>query len=154
MMVSEFEKVLRYGRKDKKLSQYDVAKMAGLDTTMIVKLESGLFIPLENENLYRIAAAVGVDPGMLTAMYRSEFRSELRQLQLQASQVPQAEKGADESVADEQGKEGKGADPLIPELIELGEEIRTMPEELQKSLMHTIQLLVQAQAYRLHSKIV
>ena len=149
-MVSEFEKVLRYGRKDKKLSQYDVAKMAGLDTAMIVRLESGLFIPLENENLYRIAAAVGVDPGMLTAMYRSEFRSELRQLQLQASQGPQAEK----SVADEQGKEGKGADPLIPELIELGEEIRTMPEELQKSLMHTIQLLVQAQAYRLHSEVV
>ena len=149
-MVSELEKVLRYGRRDKKLSQNDVAKMAGLDTTIIVKLESGLFIPLENEKLYRIAAVVGVDPEMLTAMYRSEFRSELRQLQLQASQVPQAEK----SVADEQGKEGKGADPLIPELIELGEEIRTMPEELQKSLMHTIQLLVQAQAYRLHSKIV
>ena len=153
-MVSEFEKVLRYGRKDRKLSQYDVAKMAGLDTTMIVKLESGLFIPLENENLYKIATAVGVDPGMLTAMYRSEFRSELRQLQLQASQVPQAEEGADDNDTDEHEKEGKGADPLIPELIELGEEIRTMPEELQKSLMHTIQLLVQAQAYRLHSKIV
>ena len=48
-MVSELEKVLRYGRRDKKLSQNDVAKMAGLDTTIIVKLESGLFIPLENE---------------------------------------------------------------------------------------------------------
>ena len=151
-MVSELEKVLRYGRRDKKLSQNDVAKMAGLDTTIIVKLESGLFIPLENEKLYRIAAVVGVDPEMLTAMYRSEFRSELRQLQ--ASQIPQTEEGADESVTSEHGKEGKGADPLIPELIELGEEIRTMPEELQKSLMHTIQLLVQAQVYRLHSKIV
>ena len=151
-MVSELEKVLRYGRKDRKLSQYDVAKMAGLDTAMIVRLESGLFIPLENEKLYRIAAVVGVDPEMLTAMYRSEFRSELRQLQ--ASQVPQTGEGADKNDRDEHGKEGKGADPLIPELIELGEEIRTMPEELQKSLMHTIQLLVQAQAYRLHSEVV
>ena len=148
-MVSELEKGLRYGRRDKKLSQNDVAKMAGLDTTIIVKLESGLFIPLENEKLYRIAAVVGVDPEMLTAMYRSEFRSELRQLQ-----ASQTEEEVDENDTDEHGKKGKDSDPLIPELIELGEEIRTMPEELQKSLMHTIQLLVQSQAYKLHSEVV
>ena len=146
-MASEFEKVLRYGRRDKKLSQYDVAKMAGLDTTMIAKLESGLFIPLEDERLYRIAAAVGANPKMLTAMYRSEFRSEIRQLQ--ASQAPRAKKEIDES--DTNGHEEKEVedDPLTPELTELGKEIMTMPEELQKSLIHTIQLLVQAQVYRL-----
>ena len=94
-MVSELEKVLLYGRRDKKLSQNDVAKMAGLDTTIIVKLESGLFIPLENEKLYRIAAVVGVDPEMLTAMYRSEFRSELRQLQ-----ASQTEEEVDENDTD------------------------------------------------------
>ena len=46
-MVSELERILRHGRKNKKLSQDEVAEMAGLNRSEIVKLESGLFVFLE-----------------------------------------------------------------------------------------------------------
>ena len=130
-MLSEFEKILRYGRKDKKLSQHDVADRAGLSITMIAKLESGLFIPLEDESLCKIAVAVGADPGMLIALYRSVFHSELRQ------QKTNAQDSQD--------------DPLIHELAKLEREIMILPKELQNSLIRTIQMLVQAQIYRIHN---
>jgi len=145
-MVSEFEKVLRYGRKEKKLTQYDVAEIAGLNTTIIAKLESGLFIPLENETLFKIAAAVGADPGMLMAMYRSEFRSELRQQKNYSlnPQDPQAEKEpGNHNLINEDRDIDNSENPLAIELNKLGKEILTMPVDLQKILIEGIRMLVQ-----------
>ena len=43
-MAFEFEKILRQGRKAKKLSQDQVAEQAGFERSDIVKLEGGLFV--------------------------------------------------------------------------------------------------------------
>ena len=86
-MASELMKILRQGRKAKKLSQDQVAEQAGLERSDIVKLESGLFVFLENNDLCKIATAVGTDPEMLIALYRSEFRSELLQQKSESQNI-------------------------------------------------------------------
>jgi len=117
-MVSELERILRQGRKEKKLSQDEVAEMAGLDRSEIVKLESGLFVFLENDRLCKIAAAVGTDPEMFIAIYRSEFRSELRQMKLEQSE----NRNTGNSSTKEDSIEHTGIDTisLYPDLIEIG----------------------------------
>ena len=152
-MLSEFEKILRYGRKDKKLSPHDVADRAGLSITTIAKLESGLFIPLEDESLCKIAVAVGADPGMLIALYRSVFHSELRQQKTNAqdSQNLYSRNERNEIEPYELENKENDDDPLIHELAKLEREIMILPNELQNSLIRTIQMLVQAQIYRIHN---
>ena len=149
-MVSELERILRQGRKEKKLSQDEVAEMAGLDRSEIVKLESGLFVFLENDRLCKIAAAVGTDPEMFIAIYRSEFRSELRQMKLEQSE----NRNTGNSSTKEDSIEHTGIDTisLYPDLIEIGREIMTMPDEPQKDLIHTIRMLVQSQIYAIRLK--
>ena len=149
-MVSELERILRQGRKEKKLSQDEVAEKAGLDRSEIVKLESGLFVFLENDLLCEIAAAVGTDPEMFIAIYRSEFRSELRQMKLKQSENTNTENNSSK----EDSIEHTGIDTisLYPDLIEIGREIMTMPDEHQKDLIHTIRMLVQSQIYAIRLK--
>ena len=149
-MVSELERILRQGRKDKKLSQDEVAEMAGLNRSEIVKLESGLFVFLENDRLCKIAAAVGTNPAMFIAIYRSEFRSELRQMRNEQSENTNAESNSSKEDSIEQT--GMDTISLNPDLIEIGQEIMTMPDEPQKDLIHTIRMLVQAQIYALRLK--
>lgn len=149
-MVSELEKILRQSRKDKKLSQDEVAEMAGLTRSEIVKLESGLFVFLENDRLCKIAAAVGTNPEMFIAIYRSEFRSELRQMRNEQSENTNAESNSSKEDSIEQT--GMDTISLNPDLIEIGQEIMTMPDEPQKDLIHTIRMLVQAQIYALRLK--
>ena len=149
-MVSELERILRQGRKEKKLSQDEVAEMAGLNRSEIVKLESGLFVFLENDYLFKIAAAVGTDPEMFIAIYRSEFRSELRQMKLEQSE----NRNTGNSSTKEDSIEHTEIDTisLYPDLIEIGREIMTMPDEPQKDLIHTIRMLVQSQIYAIRLK--
>jgi len=148
-MVSELERILRQGRKGKKLSQDEVAEIAGLTRSEIVKLESGLFVFLENESLCKIAAAVGTNPEMFIAIYRSEFRSELRQMKNEQENTnAKSNNGKEDSI------EHSETDIISfnPDLLEIGQEIMTMPDGPQKDLIHTIRMLVQAQIYTLRLK--
>ena len=149
-MVSELERILRQGRKDKKLSQDEIAEIAGLNRSEIVKLESGLFVFLENEPLCKIATAVGINPEMFIAIYRAEFRSELRQMKIEQSE----NKSAKSNNSKEAKIENTGMDTisLNPDLLEIGREIMTMPDEPQKDLIHTIRMLVHAQIYAIKLK--
>lgn len=86
-MASELMKILRQGRKARKLSQDQVAEQAGLERGDIAKLESGLFVSLENNAICKIGGADGTDPEMLIALYRSEFRSELLQQKSESQNI-------------------------------------------------------------------
>ena len=148
-MASELEKILRQGRKARKLSQDQVAEQVGLERSDIVKLESGLFVFLENNDLCKIAAAVGTDPEMLISLYRSEFRSEL-QKQKSRSQSISAENSANKEVC-RSGQMVIDNVSLDPDLVEIGREIMTLPDKPQRDLIHTMKMLVEAQIYGLHA---
>ena len=91
--MTEFERCLRYGRIDRKMSQRDMAELAGIETSDIAKLESGVFVPLGDDTLRLLASAVNIEPGMFGAMYRSEFRQELKKAPATApQQLPDLEK--------------------------------------------------------------
>lgn len=148
-MVSELEKILRQGRNARKLSQDQVAEQAGLSRSEYVKLESGLFVFLENIDLCKIAATVGADPEMLISLYRSEFRSELQQQKNKSQRIY-----VENSVNKEVYRSGQTAIDnvsLDPDLVEIGREIMTLPDEPQRDLIHTMKILVEAQIYRLHA---
>ena len=145
-MVSELERILRQGRKGKKLSQDEVAEITGLTRSEIVKLESGLFVFLENDRLCKIAAAVGTNPEIFIAIYRSEFRSELWQMKLEQSENTTVQNNNEEDIIEHTGMDTISLDP---DLLEIGRKIMTMPDEPQKNLIHTIKMLVQAQIYAL-----
>ena len=148
-MVSELERILRQGRKGKKLSQDEVAEITGLTRSEIVKLESGLFVFLENDRLCKIAAAVGTNPEIFIAIYRSEFRSELWQMKLEQSENTTVQNNNEEDIIEHTGMDTISLDP---DLLEIGRKIMTMPDEPQKNLIHTIKMLVQAQIYALRLK--
>lgn len=149
-MVSELERILRQGRKGKKLSQDEIAEITGLTRSEIVKLESGLFVFLENERLCKIAAAVGTNPEMFIAIYHSEFRSELRQMKLEQSENTNSESNNIKGASIEHT--GEDTISLNSDLLEIGREIMTIPDEPQKDLINTIRMLVQSQIYALKLK--
>ena len=72
--MTEFERCLRYGRKEKKLTQGDLAGHINMDKKDIIKLESGIFVFLDDNTILRIASVIGTNADMLLAMYRSAFR--------------------------------------------------------------------------------
>ena len=126
--MTEFEKCLRYGRKDKKMTQQQMADRAGLERTDIVKLESGFFVPVNEATLRRIASMTGTDEQMFLMMYRSVFSRELRQ-------------GAPAKSAAEEEKQ---KEDLPPELVSLSRSIMALPAEKKDGLVRAIQAMMQA----------
>ena len=65
LMVEEhFGKILRQFRKDKSLSQTELANLAGLDRTYISLLERGLRVPSLSV-LFKISNALGILPSSI-----------------------------------------------------------------------------------------
>ena len=128
--MTEFEKCLRYGRKDKKMTQQQLADMAGLERTDIVKLESGFFVPVDEATLRRIASMTGTDEQMFLMMYRFVFSRELRQ-------------GAPATPAMSAAEEEKQKEDLPPELVSLSHSIMALPAEKKDGLVRAIQEMMQ-----------
>ena len=131
-MISEFERCIRIGRKEKKLSQDELAKIIGIDIGDISRLERGLFVPLSDAQLSRLAKFADVDKTMFFSIYRSTFYKDLRKLK-NAENTPPSPAPPQEQ--------------MDPELLDIGRSIMAMPPETKGSLLQTIRMLVQAQAY-------
>ena len=129
--MTEFEKCLRYGRKEKKLTQKDLADHINIDTKDIIKLESGIFVFLDDNTIRRVAFAIGMDTDMFLAMYRSTFRQELRTARKQREEGKPA-------VHSEKDAE----DNLSPDLVDLGRTIMMMPTEIRSCVMQTIRTVI------------
>ena len=129
--MTEFEKCLRYGRKEKKLTQKDLADHININTKDIIKLESGFFVFLDDNTIRRVAFEIGMDTDMFLAMYRSTFRQELRTARIQREDgMP--------TVQSEKDAEGT----LSPDLVELGKTIMAMPAELRDCVVQTIRTVI------------
>lgn len=133
-MISEFERCIRIGRKEKKLSQDELAKIIGIDIGDISRLERGLFVPLSDAQLSRLAEFTDVDKTMFFSIYRSTFYKDLRKLK-NAENTPPSPAPPQEQ--------------MDPELLDIGRSIMAMPPETKGSLLQTIRMLVQAQAYNM-----
>ena len=131
-MISEFERCIRIGRKEKKLSQDELAKIIGIDIGDISRLERGLFVPLSDAQLSRLAKFADVDKTMFFSIYRSTFYKDLRKLK-NAENTPPSPAPPQEQ--------------MDPELLDIGKSIMAMPPDTKRSLLQTIRMLVQAQAY-------
>ena len=131
-MISEFERCIRIGRKEKKLSQDELAKIIGIDIGDISRLERGLFVPLSDAQLSRLAEFTDVDKTMFFSIYRSTFYKDLRKLKNAENTPPSPAPPTEE---------------IDPELLDIGKSIMAMPPDTKRSLLQTIRMLVQAQAY-------
>lgn len=60
--MSQFGKMLKVLRNDKKISQRKLAETVKIDFTYISKIESGTMDPPSEETIVRIAKALGEDP--------------------------------------------------------------------------------------------
>lgn len=143
-MISEFERCLRISRREMKLSQGDLARSAGISLSDIAKLESGIFVPLENNTLCLLAKTVNTMESMFISMYHSVFCNELKQYHKEMKsgkeEVPLPAISEETAVPDT-------CPVLSPELMDIGKAIMAMPDERKKNLLQTIQMLVQAQTY-------
>lgn len=137
--MSEFERCLRYGRKEKKMTQNEVAEATGLKRADIIDLESGRFVPLGEDALTRIACVVGMEKGMFLAMYRAEFRQELSAARTLLS-------GDGGSGPDSLLPAGTGSEILSSDLIDIGKEIMSMPNDVRTGLVAAIRMLVRTQS--------
>ena len=124
--MSEFEKTLRFGRKDKKLTQREMAEMSGISPGDIARLESGVYVSLDKEALNRISSVIGMDAGIFAALYHSEFQQELRKNRTDRPNPDNTEP------------------PLPPELMDIIESVMTLPAGTKDYLIRTIQVLVQS----------
>lgn len=137
--MRELEKCLRYGRKDKKLTQGDLARLADVDTSVIIRLESGIFVPLDAGALRRIASGADLDPTLFDSLYRASFRQELKALRSHPHASPPQAEGTEPG------------DTVSRELSDISQVIMAMPADVKSSLLKTIRLLVRAQAAELHN---
>lgn len=153
-MINEFERCVRYGRKARKLSQGDLARIAGVDLGDIARIESGMFVPLSDGTLSRLAEVADVDVPMFFSIYRSIFHRDLKKLQ-EAEAAANAASAAKDTAAPPPAQTNDtqtdatqtDAAQMNPELAAINTSIMAMPPEIQNSLLQTIQMLVQAQAY-------
>ncbi len=133
--MTEFERCLYHGRKARKLSQGEVAEKAGLTREDIISLESGRFISLDDDTIYKIAAVVDMESGMFLSMYRAAFQQELRKAH---SGPPIRNGAADTSQVESVHQESA----LSPDLLVLGKAIMAMPSDVKENLVETIRMLV------------
>lgn len=75
--MTEFENEMRKGRKEKNLTQRDVAEKVGVPVQTISKLESGIYVPLEKDEIFRIAGVIGSDELLFFSMYENTFHQEM-----------------------------------------------------------------------------
>lgn len=128
----EFEKCLRDGRRKIRISQRDLAERVGLSTESIVKLESGQFAEVSENQLLKIAQIINLDGHIFTQMYRAMFRSELKAAP--HPPVPMVE------------IENNGPTPLIePDLIEIANCIKALPTEVKNNLLEIVKVLANTQ---------
>lgn len=125
--MDELSLCLRDGRRNHKLSQQGAADAVGIKRTDWIKLESGLFAFVDDKALIRIAELSGIDPGMVKAMYYSNFHSELKKMKAVLAPADKTESSAKPS-----------------ELSDLEQSIMALPEDKRGTLLLTIQTLVQA----------
>ena len=136
--MTELERCLRAGRKAKKLTQGELAKMAGVERGDIISLESGIFAALDNEALCRIATATEIDEKMFHDMYWSAFRQELKALRTKLDK--------DNSNAGTLSSSPVRQEAAIPDLADLEKAIMAVPQETRTSLISTIRMLIRAAA--------
>ncbi len=122
--MNEFGKTLRCSRKDRNLTQREMAEITGMTPGEIAKLESGIFVPLDREALARISAVTGTDANLLTAMYHSQFQQELRNLH---ESIPRKDPAQEE---------------LPPEFADILKTVMNMSPDIKENLLQTIQSLV------------
>ena len=127
--MSEFMKCLIQGRKRQHLTQRDAAEMAGISKEDLIRLESGSFVDLSENELRRIASVIGADGDMMISLFRTEFRPELRAAEKRTGQAASSPASA----------------PLSKELADIERILMTMPEESKENLITMFHLLVQAQ---------
>jgi len=132
--MTEFERCLRAGRKEKRLTQGDLAEMAGVKRTDIINLESGIFAPLDHASLCRIASVTGMEESMFRNMYLATFRQELKELRPKRSPAPDGSSAA----------EAGSAETETPGLAGLEKDIMSIPPETRAGLVSTIRMLVRA----------
>lgn len=127
--MDELSLCLRDGRRNNKLSQQGAADAVGITRTDWIKLESGLFAYVDNNALIRIAELAHMDQNMVKAMYYSNFHSELKKRK--ATPSPAAK------TKDQQASKSS-------ELSDLERSLMTLPEDKRSTLLHMMQMLVQA----------
>lgn len=128
--MDELSLCLRDGRRNNKLSQQGAADAVGITRTDWIKLESGLFAYVNNNALTRIAGLAHMDPGMVRAMYYSNFHSELKKRKAAPSSVAK-------TVTDQQVSKSS-------ELSNLEQSLMALPEDKRSTLLYMMQMLVQA----------
>lgn len=126
--MDELSLCLRDGRRNHKLSQQGAADAVGIKRTDWIKLESGLFAFVDDKALIRIAGLSKMDPGMVKAMYYSNFHSELKKMKAAA---PSPKSTMDQQTA------------KPSELSNLEKSIMALPENKRNTLLHMMQMLVQ-----------
>ena len=136
--MTELERCLRAGRKEKKLTQSELARMAGVTRNDIINLESGLFADLDTESLRRIAGIAGIDAGMFQSMYCAAFSPELKDRRSKQSAPVE---GIMEQPS-HSGQENKS----LGDLADLEKAIMDIPQETRSGLIITIRMLVRAAA--------
>ena len=119
-MITELERCLRQGRKEKHLTQRDMAEIAGMALKSYTKLESSIFAPVDEEVLKKLAHLIDMDGEMLSTMYRSEYQRELK-----ANTPSQA--------------------PIPDELLDLISGLQSLPDEMRTKLIDTIRILIKGQ---------
>ena len=127
--MSEFMKCLIQGRKRQHLTQRDAAEMAGISKEDLIRLESGSFVDLSENELRRIASVIGADGDMMISLFRTEFRPELRAAGIKTGPAASSPASA----------------PLSRELADIEKILMTMPAESKENLITMFHLLVQAQ---------
>ena len=121
-MTSELGRSLRIGRG--KNSQQKTAKDIEVDVQTLRKLESGMFVRLDEETITKLAEVAGMERDVFKLMYEHEYRQELRTTQI--SEATPVEK----------------ASPLSS----LETALRSLPDKDQEELINMFMLMVQAKA--------
>ena len=127
--MSEFMKCLIQGRKRQHLTQRDAAEMAGISKENLIRLESGSFVGLSENELRRIASVIGADGDMMISLFQTEFQPELRAAEKRTRPVASSPTSA----------------PLSRELADIEKILMTMPAESKENLITMFHPLVQAQ---------
>ncbi len=88
--MSEFGSRIRQLRRDKGLTQRDLASKIGLDFTYLSKIETGTLPPPSEAAIARMAEALGTDHEFLLALARkipADLRQTLQVLPVEASML-------------------------------------------------------------------
>jgi transcriptional regulator with XRE-family HTH domain len=131
---------LRQARRQKDLTQEELARLLGVDPTLVSHWETGRKVP-PLDRLLRMAEELGIDADRVIKLRAQHERA---RLELKKSSIPTGLKDLTSQVREPAAQYGDSKDPVLGDLERLVRQLRRLPRRVRAEIVRSFRRQIDA----------